>query len=205
MGHGRRSHYSIRLHGGDGGDFHFGVDTSDAPTLVSWLLQAVRLGNPPAKLFRNFLETEIESLKRISRVFERNGAFFSRYRARVREPRCSRSGRFGRGRPLRIRPGTLPLSSLASRACLKAVGAMYARGAGPSTPSLDQRERVGHYREQAVPSPRLHSRRWYQRGIRSIIDMRPVSTLAIVFVHQHSLRCSARVAAHASRRFPTIR
>ena len=44
MGHGRRSHYSIRLHGGDGGDFHFGVDTSDAPTLVSWLLQAVRLG-----------------------------------------------------------------------------------------------------------------------------------------------------------------
>ena len=44
VGHGRRSHYSIRLHGGDGGDFHFGVDTSDAPTLVSWLLQAVRLG-----------------------------------------------------------------------------------------------------------------------------------------------------------------
>ena len=43
--------------------------------------------NPPAKLFRNFLETEIESLKRISRVFERNGAFFSRYRARLRELR----------------------------------------------------------------------------------------------------------------------
>ena len=31
--------------------------------------------NPLAKLFRNFLKTEIESLKRISRVFERNGAF----------------------------------------------------------------------------------------------------------------------------------
>ena len=151
------------------------------------------VANPLSKLFRNCLKTEIESLKRISRVFERNGAFFSRYRARVREPRCSRSGRFGRGRPLRIRPGTLPLSSLASRrACLKAVGAMYARGAGPSTPSLDQRERVGHYREQAVASPRLHSRRWYQRVIRPIIDMRPaLSTFAIVFVHQHSLRSSA--------------
>jgi hypothetical protein len=48
--------------------------------------------NPLSKLFRNCLKTEIESLKRISRVFERNGAFFFRYRARVREPRCSRSG-----------------------------------------------------------------------------------------------------------------
>ena len=33
--------------------------------------------NPLAKLFRTFLKTEIESLKRISRVFERHGAFFS--------------------------------------------------------------------------------------------------------------------------------
>jgi hypothetical protein len=33
--------------------------------------------NPLSKLFRNCLKTEIESLKRISRVFERNGAFFS--------------------------------------------------------------------------------------------------------------------------------
>jgi hypothetical protein len=35
------------------------------------------LANPLSKLFRNCLKTEIESLKRISRVFERNGAFFS--------------------------------------------------------------------------------------------------------------------------------
>ena len=60
--------------------------------------------NPLSKLFRNCLKTEIESLKRISRVFERNGAFFSRYRARVREPRCSRSGRFGRSRPYESAP-----------------------------------------------------------------------------------------------------
>jgi hypothetical protein len=134
--------------------------------------------------------SEIGSLKR-KLSNERNGAFISRNRARLRLPRCSRSGRLGRGRPLRIRSDRLPLSDMASRACSKPVGAMYARGAGPSTPSLDQRERVGHYREQAVASPRLHSRRWYQRGIKSIIGMRPVSTLAIVFVHQHSLRCSA--------------
>ena len=62
------------------------------------------LVNPLSKLFRNCLKTEIESLKRISRVFERNGAFFSRYRARVREPRCSRSGRFGRSRPYESAP-----------------------------------------------------------------------------------------------------
>jgi hypothetical protein len=60
--------------------------------------------NPLSKLFRNCLKTEIESLKRISRVFERNGAFFFRYRARVREPRCSRSGRFGRSRPYESAP-----------------------------------------------------------------------------------------------------
>jgi hypothetical protein len=120
--------------------------------------------------------------------------FFSRNRSRHRLPMCSRSGRLRRGRPLRIRSDRLPLSDMASRACSKPVGAiLYARGAGPSTPSLvDQRERVGHYREQAVASPRLHSRRWYQRVTRPIIDMRPaLSTFAIVFVHQHSLRSSA--------------
>jgi hypothetical protein len=92
--------------------------------------------------------SEIGSLKR--RGDERNGA-------RLRMPRCSRSGRLGRGRPLRICSDRLPLSDMASRACSKPVGAMYARGAGPSTPSLDQRERVGHYREQAVALPRLRS------------------------------------------------
>ena len=135
--------------------------------------------------------SEIGSLKRS--VDERNGTFFlSKSRTTSRLPMCSRSGRLRRGRPLRIRSDRLPLSDMASRACSKPVGAMYARGAGPSTPSLDQRERVGHYREQAVASPRLHSRRWYQRVIRPIIDMRPaLSTFAIVFVHQHSLRSSA--------------
>jgi len=98
----------------------------------------------------------VGSLKR-SAGGECKGAFFSGNRARLRMPRCSRSGRLGRGRPLRIRSDRLPLSDMASRACSKPVGAMYARGAGPSTPSLDQRERVGHYREQAVASPRLRS------------------------------------------------
>jgi hypothetical protein len=66
------------------------------------------------------------------------------------------------------------------------------------------RDGLGHYREQVVAPPRRHSRRWYQIITRSIIDMRPVSTLSIVFVHQHSLRCSARVAAHISWRLNTI-
>jgi len=140
--------------------------------------------SPLSKLFRNFRNRGVST--------NAMAHFFSRNRARLRLPRCSRSGRLRRGRPLRIRSDRLPLSDMASRACSKPVGAMYARGAGPSTPSLDQRERVGHYREQAVASPRLHSRRWYQRVIRPIIDMRPaLSTFAIVFVHQHSLRSSA--------------
>jgi hypothetical protein len=144
--------------------------------------------SPLSKLFRNFRNRILEKECPTNAMAH----FFSRNRARLRLPMCSRSGRLRRGRPLRIRSDRLPLSDMASRACSKPVGAMYARGAGPSTPSLDQRERVGHYREQAVASPRLHSRRWYQRVIRPIIDMRPaLSTFAIVFVHQHSLRSSA--------------
>ena len=112
---------------------------------------------------------------------------------------CGHSARLGRGRPL-------PLLDKASRACSKAVGEMNAHAAGPSTPSLlVNRDGFGHYREQVVAPPCRHSRRLYQIFSRSIIDMRPVSTLAIVFVHQHSLRCSARVAAHTSWRLNSIR
>ena len=121
--------------------------------------------SPLSKLFRNFRNRILEKESRRSqwRIFSLEIAHD--FAARLRLPMCSRSGRLRRGRPLRIRSDRLPLSDMASRACSKPVGAMYARGAGPSTPSLDQRERVGHYREQAVASPRLHSRRWYQRVI----------------------------------------
>ncbi len=94
---------------------------------------------------------------------------------------------------LRIRPDILPLPGMAFRACSKAVGVMCARGAGPSTSSLDQQREIpplsrASGRITTPPFTPVLSES-HQVNHRHAAT---VSAVAIVLVHQHSLFHSAR-------------